>query len=447
LKWLAFIVVSAAIIPLSMWLRRNPGQSPKVWVLVGFLPFVLLNLHFYIALDSWGGWSGYVQGAEVSLLDALALALYLSLPASRGSLPFRLSMALYFVAVLLSSLQAELPMAALLYSWQLARIFFVCAVVARGVAADPRVAPAILGGMAAALFVQAGFAVWERFGLGILQASGTVDHQNELGIMSHLVVFPFFALLLAGRRGWLPPAVVVAGLVIETFTGSRATLGLAGFGYAIVFAISAFRRWSSRKAAVLLVAVAAVALLTPVALGAFAQRGDANLEASDNERIVLESAAAAMLADHPWGIGANHFAFAANIGGYYNRAGLGWASHSAQVHNVYWLVAAETGYLGLVTLLFFLLRPLGVAFICSCRYRGDERGDLLLGLGVALLIVCIHSGFEWIWVSFEPQYLFALDVGLVGGVAMQLGYWSRQSSGAVRFPATTVSVDMMRNMR
>src|SRR5205085_11098196 len=126
-------------------------------------------------------------------------------------------------------------------------------------------------------------------------------------------------------------------------------------------------------------------------------------------------------------IGANHFAFVANLEGYFEKAGLGWASRSAQVHNLYWLVAAETGYLGLLTLLVLLVRSALVAFVCSWRYRGDERRDVLLGLGVALLIVCVHSGFEWIWVSFEPQYLFFIDAGLVGGLALRLGYWSRQS--------------------
>ena len=446
MKWVALIVVLAAIKPLAEWLRRNSGQSSKIWMLVGFLPFVLANLHFYIAIDSWAGWPGYVQGAEVSVLDFLAVALYLSLSTPRRPLPFRLSMTLYFIAVLLSAFQAELPMAALFYPWQLARMFLVYAVVARA-CADPRVAPALLTGMAAALFVEAGVAIWERFGLGILQARGTADHQNTLGLMSHFVVFPFFALLLAKRRGWLPPAVLLAGLVIEVLTASRATLGLAGFGYAIIFIFSALRQWSSRKAAVLLIGVVAITVVMPLALWSFAQRGEANLDSSNGERVTLEAAAAAIVSDHPWGVGANHFVFTANLGGYFQRAGVSWTSYSAHVHNIYWLVVAETGYLGLVTLLLFLLRPATVALVCSWRYRGDERGDLLLGLGVALLMVYIHSFFEWIFVTFEPQYLFALEVGLVAGLAQQLGYWPRNYPRGVRLETGALSVNTTRNMR
>ena len=138
-----------------------------------------------------------------------------------------------------------------------------------------------------------------------------------------------------------------------------------------------------------------------------------------------------IFADHPLGIGANNYVLIANEG--YNRAAgvaSGVSSELANVHNVYWLVAAESGYFGLVTFLFFLLRPASLAFLCGWRNRRDPRGDLLLGLGVALLTVYIHSFYEWIIVDFEAQYLFVMTVGLVAGLAEQLGYWNLGSARA-----------------
>ena len=204
-------------------------------------------------------------------------------------------------------------------------MFLIYAVVARGVS-DPRVAPALLTGMAGAIFLQAALAIWERFALGQLQVSGGLGHQNTLGLMSHFVVLPFFSLLLVRSRGWMPPAVLVAGLIVEVLTGSRATVGLAGIAHAVIFAGSAIRQWSLRKAKVLLIGAVVFAVAAPVALVSFAQRGEANLESSNEERVALESAAASMLADHPWGVGANHFAFVANLSGYYQRAGVSWNS-------------------------------------------------------------------------------------------------------------------------
>ena len=70
---------------------------------MGFLPFALSFAHLNMAIISWLGWPGYLQGGEFSVLDALALALYLSLPGTRHAVPFRLSMVLYFVSTVISA--------------------------------------------------------------------------------------------------------------------------------------------------------------------------------------------------------------------------------------------------------------------------------------------------------------------------------------------------------
>src|SRR5215470_12125826 len=100
MKWAFLAIALVALPPLSGWLRRNPREMPKVWMLMGFLPFALSPLHLYMAPISWAFWPGYVKGAELSLLDLLALAIYLSHPRAPHPLPFRLSMALYFFAAL-----------------------------------------------------------------------------------------------------------------------------------------------------------------------------------------------------------------------------------------------------------------------------------------------------------------------------------------------------------
>jgi len=303
-------------------------------------------------------------------------------------------MALYFLATVLSALQANEPEAALFYPWQLARMFLVYAAVARG-CADPRVAPALLKGMALGILLEAAVVVWQRFGLDMLQTPGTFVHQNLLGLISHLVVFPFFALLMAGRRGWLPPAVLLAGAVIQVLTTSRGTIGLAGFGYAAVFTLSAMRQWTSRKALVLVIGAAIVAVLTPLAMSSFEHRFAAEGPSTGgeyDEREAYKRVAAMMLSDHPLGIGANHYSAVSNGARYNDRAGVAQtdSSRAGNVHNIYWLTAAETGYPGLITLVFLLGSTLIVAFRCGWRYRGEERADLLLGLGVALLTVYIH---------------------------------------------------------
>lgn len=426
MKWIFLIVASAAVVPFAGWLRRHPSEAPKVWMLVGFLPFGIGALHLYMAAISWPEWPGYVKGTEISILDLLAISLLLSLPRTGHALPFRVPMILYFVAAVLSVFQAAVPMAAGFYVWQLARMFLVYAAVAKG-CMDRRVAPALLTGMAIGLSFEACHAIWQRFALGIPQPGGSFGHQNFLGLVTHFVVFPWVALLYAGERGWRPVIGPLAGLVIAVLTISRATIGLAAGGYVGLFALSALRKWTPRKAVLLVAGVVALGVLAPIVASSFEKRFSRDPGSPDgyDERAAFAKAAEMIIAEYPFGIGANSYVVVANTGNYNTKAGVApiIGSDSANVHNIYLLVTAETGYIGLVTFVLMLLQPLIVAFRCGWRSRNDMRGDLLIGLGMSLFIVYVHSYFEWVFITFAPQYMFALDAGLVAGLAAQLGYW------------------------
>jgi O-antigen ligase len=424
-KWPILALALLAILPFSQWLRSNPDKAPKIWTLLGLLPFLLDAAHLQVAVVAWPLWPGFVRGIEVSAIDVIALSAYLGLPRARNSVPFRWAMAAYFFAVLLSVFQAGVWDAAFFYLVQLARIFFLFVVINKA-CADQRVAPAILNGMAIGICLEACIVIWQRFGSGQFQTYGTFEHQNSLGMASHFVVFPFFAMLLAGKRGWQPRLVPIAGILIALLTVSRATLGLALLGYAMVFLISAMRKWTSRKGRLAIAGAIMIIALAPIAFlsleGRFATE---DLSSADyDERAAFESAAASILSDHPMGIGANNYVIVANTQGYNERAGVAptAGSLSATVHNMYLLVAAETGYLGLVTLLILLLHPLMVAFVWGWRDRQDLRGDILLGMGVSLVVVYLHSLYEWVFVTYYSEYLFAIEAALISALAQQLGY-------------------------
>jgi O-antigen ligase len=443
-KWVGLFILLAAILPLSNWLRAHPREAIKVWALFGFLPFALSFVHLNMAFISWLSWPGYVKGAEFSVLDALAIALYLGTSGPGQPIPFRLSMLFYFLATIASSVQATDPMAALFYSWQLARIFLVYATVKKG-CADPRVPIAILKGMTAGLFVEVAVTTWQRFALGMVQAPGTMVHQNLLGMMTHFVSLPAFALVLSGEAGWILTAAVPAAVFIDILTTSRGALGFSLLGCTILFVFSSLRDWTARKRKILTIGTLGLLLLVPVAISSFDKRfsEQAEVVSSDyDERAAFEKAAEMMISDNPLGQGANHYVMAGIFGGYNIRAGVipVATSLAANVHNVYLLVAAETGYLGLITLVFMLILPMAAALLCGWRNRLDRRGDLLIGLGVTLITVYIHNFFEWIFVMLETQYMFAIDVGLVAGLALQLGYWSKFSRQANPLQGTSFSI-------
>ena len=435
MKWIALAIMLSAGIASVNWVRHNPKQLPKLGILVGCLPVLLAPFHLYMAAVSWSEWPGYVKGLEISTLDILVLVVYIVLPRTNYVLPFRLSMILYFVASILSVLQSGVPMASVFYCWQLIRVYVVYYVVAKACAV-PKFATNVLIGSAIGIFYEAVTAGWEHFVLGQVQAAGAELGQNTLGMISHLAAFPFFALLLMGRTGWLPVAVVFASILVEVSTTSRATVALAGFGYLGLFLVSAILQWTSRKATILLIGSAVAIAAAPVVIFSFEKRFSAEqtagLDQNFDERAAFEQAASMMLADHPLGIGANQYVIVANTQGYNQRAGVPPLGRElgANVHNVYMLVAAESGWLGLLSFLLLLSRGVIVAILCGWRNHRDPRGALLLGLGVGLLIFVIHCKYEWVFVTFELQYLYAISLGLVAGISQQLGYWAKK--GALR---------------
>jgi O-antigen ligase len=416
-KW-AFLLVIIGLVPvLTQWLRQNPGQAPKVWMLIGFLPFMQGPWDLYIAPISWALWPGYVKGLEVSILDSVTLAVLLSSPRPKGKLALKYPFLAYILACLFAASQANVPMASLFYVWQLGRIFLIYLAVA-AICGDRRAPIAILSGMGIGLIIQAGFSISERLG-GDIQAGGTFGHQNLLGMVSHFAIFPIFAWLLAGARSWLAKLGPPAGLLIAILGASRATIGFAGGGYVALLLLSAIRKWTPRKGAVIMWACVIAAIATPIANSALQQRFAANpLPEGYDERAAFERAAQMISDDHPLGIGANQYVVIANLEGYSDRAGViwNWGSRQAHVHNTYMLALAETGYAGLAALVLLLGSAIATALRAAWRSKDELDGELLLGFGVTLIVVAAHSLYEWVFVTFHVQYMFGICLGMIAGL-------------------------------
>lgn len=383
-----------------------------------------------MAVVSWAYWPGFVKGVELTVLDLICISIFFSLPRSSAALPFRMTGIAYLAAVVISAFQAGVPEATFFYAWQLIRMFFVFAVTARACAQNERVAPALLKGMAIGICAEFCLCVWQRFGLGAIQPHGTFEHQNTLGMAINLSAFPFFALWLAGKRGWEPVVGAVAAALVAIMTASRATIGLGAAGFALTFLISAVHRWTFRKTMFALASLALLVVLVPAAVAVLNSRFAVNpLSDVYDERAAFETAALAILQDHPMGVGANNYVVAANTQGYNDRAGVepSTGSLSAHVHNVYLVVASETGYIGLITFVLLLVQPLLVAFSWGWRLRDNGEGDLLLGLGVSLLIFYIHSLFEWVFLTYHLQYFVALECGMISGLVHRV-----RSRGAIQ---------------
>ena len=418
---LAFILFVPAV---GMMMRGNPALRPKVWFALGVAVWLTTPYHLLFNMwPSWNMWPGYVKGFELSIADAIAMAMLMSGTGRNEPVRFKLTFGFYFLIVLSSIAVSSIPSAAILYVWQLARMALLVVAVSR-CCADPRAAKAIMAGLVAGLFYNSLFGLADHL-KGTIQSGGMMGHQNLLGLMSHFVALPALALVLGGSREkwlWLGP---LAGLIIVVVAGSRATFGLAIGSYVVLFLVSTMQGWSPRKAAVSGMAILALLVAAPLAANSLTKRFAAEGKVTDteyDERAAFERAARMMVDDHPFGVGANQYTLVANVEGYSQRAGVVWnkGSRAANVHNIYYLFAAETGWLGAIAFTLLLLNGMLLAFKYGWNRRHDERAQLLLGLGVMIATVMIHSMFEWIMATSTAQYLMAVDLGLIAGLSTQV---------------------------
>lgn len=426
---LAFFVLS---LPLFYSLMRGPiANRRKGWFAIGLAPFIISYLHLDVSIIPWAFWPGYVKGMIVSLLDSLAVAILLTTSPKRGSKALLWAYLTFLACSAVSTLFASTGLASFFFSWQLARMILVFAAVSR-VAATPAGVRQIVGGMAAGIAFQALFSISQRAS-GVMQAGGTLGHQNLLGMCTHFALLLSLAAMLAGDRRKLPLFGFIGGIIAVMLTGSRATIGLAGAGVVLLVLLSLLRRPTAFKMRVAGIGLAMIAAGAPIAYTTVHHRVAAALDSSDEERVAFERAARAMWADYPMGVGGNQYVVKANTEGYSDRAGVSWQSGSraTNVHNTYLLWGAETGYLGISSYITLLMTTIFLALhLAWLRPRGPE-GEIALGAAVALIVVALHCFYEWIFVSWQVQYLFAITLGLVAGLSAQRSAGTRTQTARI----------------
>lgn len=432
MRIIGLLLILLSIPVFIAWLRRSPRQRKWAYLGVGILPFVISALNLDAAFVTWPAWPGYAKGIVVSLLDTLAIAILVTSRAPFKKLPFLLIFLAYLFAVALSIAASSLPMSSFFYLFQVGRVLLIFVAVA-SFAGDPRAIRWLSFGLALGAIFQAVATIDQRLS-GVVQASGTMGHQNLLGLMLHFVTLPLLALLLAGERNKLIMLGVLAALVAVALGASRGTVGFVAIGIVLLLTFSLLRRSTAQKWKIVGLAVVAFAIVAPIAMISFQERFTIRPvnEGSDEERLAFERAAKSMWNDHPMGVGANQYVLVANSQGYSARAGViwNWASRSANVHNMYLLAAAETGWPGFLTFIALLLIPTVQGLVFAFRNRRDPRGEVVLGASVTFLILGLHGLYEWVFVVYHAQYVFAIALGIVAGCMRQLKIEQRMRAKA-----------------
>jgi len=438
-KWVFLLAVLALAPVLAGLLRSQPRYRVHTCFVLGVSIFVL-GPKLWTAPIAWPLWPGPVKGIEVSFIDAISVALIASTRSVRIPLSIKLSFAIYCLPIIIATFAAFQTMAAIFYAWQLFRSALLLIAIARVCVTEPRAPAALLAGLGAGLIYEA-FLVLSQYARGAARPGGNLPSANFLGLAVDFAVFTNLSLMLGSRRLLWPAATVVAGFIIVVLGGSRASLGLFGLGVVLTTIFSIQQKKASRKyafaGALTLLLIAAV----PVVIWASSRRTDAAKESSDAERAAMKAAARLIIADHPFGVGANQYVVVANTGGYSARAGVVWNedSRAAPVHDTYYLIAAELGFIGLIGLLMMLGSFIALGFRALRRHIPDERGELVPGLLVTMIMVAIHINFEFVFMDFILHFLFAITAGLLVAVYAQARSTARKTAPVTLRPAVAPS--------
>jgi len=271
-----------------------------------------------------------------------------------------------------------------------------------------------------------------NMGKGIVRAYGTLPDPNILGgFLVFSLLATFFLFVAASKKGKIALSVAIFLQFFSLFiTFSRsAFIGIA-LGSFVFFSLDFIKNslerktsglskalkssFSSKSLIIVLFGVFSISLLLfyPQLLnrGGYLNYKNTSAQGADNERIIYQKIAANIIKEHPLtGVGFNNYVLEMKK---YSEQDLPYF-FSHPVHNIFLLIASETGLLGLASFCMFI-----IATIWGMLRKGlSSETVLLTSLIVTFLFIgcCSHYFLTW-----NPGRLMFFTVfGLAGLVGLK----------------------------
>jgi hypothetical protein len=421
MRFVALAVIILSLPAFIAFLGQNQARRDMALIALGLLCFTAGAIQTDAALISWAQWQGTVKGMIISPIDTLALALILTRSNRGGFSAFAALLLVFMVPILMSIAVSASPMASSFTLFQMFRMLLVFVAVS-GELVRPSAIRSLLIGLSIGMMVQAGFVIYQKLS-GVVQASGTMPHQNILGLMIELTVLPLMAAVLEGEKSKIIYGGIVGGMLATAGGGSRGTMAFLAVGIVLLLILSLARKGSPRKFKMLGGAALGAAVFIPLSIATLEDRFQGeSFVFEETQREAFERSATAMAADHPLGVGANAYVIVSNLEGYADEAGVAWnaGNRAAPVHNAYKLARAETGWLGEITLIALLVAPMLVGIRLAFKERKSVFGGIALGSGVAMFALIIHNNFEYAWFVEHPQRLFFINIAIIAAFARSI---------------------------
>lgn len=245
------------------------------------------------------------------------------------------------------------------------------------------------------------------------RVAGTLGWPNTFGAYAAVLVAVAFSLWISGVSGRLRGIAAImslVGLAPLVLSFSRGAWVSIMMGCALAFFLARRRGWMTTrtvaKLSVALVVLAGAAIsFADTVLSRLLQT---NLQESQiTTRLDLNQVALAMATDHPWaGVGINTFV---EVMGRYDSTGI-TSLFPEPVHNVFLLIAAETGWIGLAFFLMLIGAALRHGFAAMAAKDRFLSAVAIGGItGLSLLLITNLAD-----VHLRTDFLYALFWLLIG---------------------------------
>ena len=291
--------------------------------------------------------------------------------------------------------------------------------------------------MSVALGIQLLAVLRQRYLLGIYQVTGTFEHQNSLSMFVSMMGMVLLAVTLGPktRDSNMYLAAYLACAFIQQSTFSRAGMVVFAASSLGVALLSIVDKFTKRRIALLgllgAVGLAGLMMSLDTIRARFHDYGN---EASGMTRELLNQASRNMVADYPLGIGWNNFALAINrpfpyghiIDEWELEGGVTIDPHHQKgvVESLYYLLLAETGWLGLIVFLVWMGLFLYWNIRGGLAYRYDFLGTLSLGIAFGCGANYIHSTLERVLIQPRNMMLWLLLLAITARIEM----WRREDA-------------------
>ena len=424
MKHLVFGMAFVFGVPVMAMVAMNSAKLRGL--LLALLVFsVALGDSANINFVSMENYRGPDRGFEVNLTDLISLGLILALlirfPTQLKWAPVNTTwMVGLFGLAVISAMAAPLPILAAFTLFKLVKIYLLFWCVANCLrVTDARYV--WMGLVATGVYVTY-LAFQQKFLAGIYRIHGPFDHSNTVPVFLNQIVpvTLIWGLLDKRLEGWQALLSTGAGLGMAAavvFTFSRAGLVLVGAGVAGSIGLCVLKSRATRvtttSAFVAIAGVVGLALMADSIIDRFLNAPEASGEARDEFNI----AAQIMADDNAFGVGLNSFSRVLSDTPRYGAhiVIMEDEEESGVAHHIYWLTAAEMGYVGVTGFVLVIGRFTLLALWGSWKGRKQLEGALLFGLFVGASALHAQGLLEWAFRISPVTYMYAICSGLIVG--------------------------------